>query len=342
MHARRLSRGCVNREEPSTQHRTVNTYIAKRLLGLIPILVGISLLVFFIMRMLPGDVAEMLLMGDADKSISVAPEAVAALRQKLGLEAPLYQQYFSWVGGLLQFDAGNSLWTGRPVLEEVGERMWLTIELAFLAMLIGAVIAIPIGVYSALHQDSWIDYLLRSFTIGGLAIPSFWMATLLILLLMTAFNWAPPLGYVHFKDDPLSNLQQLIWPALVIGLHNAAIVARMTRSTMLEVMRDDYIRTARAKGLGMRTVLSVHALRNAMLPVLTLLALELGGLLNGTVIMEVIFTLPGIGRYLVDAIFNRDYPVVQAIVVILAVVYVVLNLLVDLLYGVLDPRIRLK
>lgn len=314
----------------------------RRLAGLVPILIGISLLVFFIMRMLPGDVAEMLLMGDAEKMSSVAPEAVAALRLSLGLDVPLHQQYFQWVGGLLQLDAGNSLWSGRPVFAEIGERVGLTFQLALMAMIIGAAIAIPVGVFSALNQDSWADYLVRSATIAGLAMPGFWMATLLILFLTVFFNWAPPLGFVAFFDDPWANLQQLIWPALVIGIHNAAIVARMTRSTMLEVMRDDYIRTAWAKGLGLRTILSVHALRNAMLPVLTLLALELAALLNGTVIMEVIFTLPGIGRYLVDAIFHRDYPVVQAIVVIMAIVYVVLNLVVDLMYGVLDPRIRHK
>ncbi len=320
----------------------MKAYIVLRLAGLVPILIGISLLVFFIMRMLPGDAAQMLLMGDADKATSVSPEAMAALRLKLGLDVPLYEQYFNWVGGLLTLDAGNSLWSGRPVFTEIGERVGLTLELALMAMIIGAAIAIPVGVFSALNQDSWADYLVRSVTIAGLAMPGFWMATLLILFLTVQLNWAPPLGFVAFFDDPWANLQQLIWPALVIGIHNAALVARMTRSTMLEVMRDDYIRTAWAKGLGLRTILTVHALRNAMLPVLTLLALELAGLLNGTVIMEVIFTLPGIGRYLVDAIFHRDYPVVQAIVVIMAVVYVVLNLVVDLMYGVLDPRIRHK
>jgi peptide/nickel transport system permease protein len=320
----------------------VRSYAFRRLLGLLPILFGISLMVFFIMRMLPGDVAEMILMGDAQKGIAVDPQAVEAMRRKLGLDVPIHTQYLHWVGGLLRLDAGISLWSGRPVFEEIGERMWLTVELAILALVIGAVIAIPIGVYSALRQDSWADYLVRSIAILGLGVPSFWMATLLILLLTVQFNWAPPLGYVHFLDDPLANLQQLIWPALVIGLHNAAVVARMTRSTMLEVMREDYVRTAWAKGLGLRTVLSVHALRNALLPVLTLLALELAGLLNGTVIMEVIFTLPGIGRYLIDAIFHRDYPAVQAVVLLMAVVYVVLNLVVDLLYGVLDPRIRYK
>jgi peptide/nickel transport system permease protein len=292
--------------------------------------------------MLPGDVAEMLLSGDAENATKVAPEALAAMRAKLGLDVPLHVQYFQWVGGLLTFDAGNSLWSGRPVFEEIGERVGLTFELAMLSMVIGASIAIPVGVFSALNQDSWADYLVRSVTIAGLAMPGFWMATLLILFLTVTFGWAPPLGYVELTEDPWANLQQLIWPALVIGIHNAAVVARMTRSTMLEVMRDDYIRTAWAKGLSLRTILSVHALRNAMLPVLTLLALELASLLNGTVIMEVIFTLPGIGRYLVDAILHRDYPVVQAIVVIMAIVYVVLNLVVDLMYGFLDPRIRHK
>lgn len=320
----------------------MNAYIVRRLAGLIPILIGISLLVFFIMRMLPGDVAEMLLMGDAEKMTRVSPEVLAAMRMQLGLDVPLHEQYLNWIGGLLQLDAGNSLWSGRPVFTEIGERVGLTFQLALMAMVTGAAIAIPVGVFSALNQDSWADYLVRSITILGLAIPGFWMATLLILFLTVFFNWAPPLGFVPFFEDPLTNLQQLIWPALVIGIHNAAVVARMTRSTVLEVMRDDYIRTAWAKGLGLRTILIVHALRNAMLPVLTLLALELAGLLNGTVIMEVIFTLPGIGRYLVDAIFHRDYPVVQAIVVIMAIVYVVLNLAVDLMYGVLDPRIRHK
>jgi peptide/nickel transport system permease protein len=320
----------------------MNAYVLRRLAGLVPILIGISILVFMIMRLLPGDAAEMLLMGDPEKMASITPEALAAMRLKLGLDVPMFQQYFNWIYGLLHFDAGVSLWSGRPVLDEIGERVGLTFELALLAMIIGTSIAIPVGVFSALNQDSWADYLVRSITIAGLAMPGFWMATLLILFLTVSFNWAPPLGFIPFSEDPWANLQQLIWPALVIGIHNAAVVARMTRSTMLEVMRDDYIRTAWAKGLGLRTILSVHALRNAMLPVLTLLALELASLLNGTVIMEVIFTLPGIGRYLVDAILHRDYPVVQAIVVIMAIVYVVLNLVVDLLYGVLDPRIRNK
>ena len=201
-------------------------------------------------------------------------------------------------------------------------------------------IRLPIGVISALRQDTWTDYLFRSISIAGLAIPSFWVGTLTLLFLTLWFNWTPPLGYVGFTQDPWVNIQQLIWPAIVIGYSNAAIIARMTRSTMLEVLREDYIRTAHAKGLDMTAVVLIHAMRNAMLPVLTLAAISLGHLLNGAVVMETIFSLPGIGRYLIDAIMRRDYPVVQTVVMLMGVVFVVLNLITDILYGVLDPRIR--
>ena len=318
----------------------MKAYLIRRVLGLLPILLGLSLLVFFIMRMLPGDVAMMILAGDVDDVGHVDPEALEVLREQLGLNKPLIVQYFSWVGGLLTLDAGNSLWSGRPVFQEIGERLPLTAELAALAMVISIVIALPLGILSALRQDTWLDYLFRTFSIAGLAVPNFWLGTLIILFLSVWFGWAPPLGYVGFFEDPWVNIQQLFWPALVVGYGNAAILARMTRSTMLEVLREDYIRTARSKGLDQNTILTVHALKNAMLPVLTLAAISLGHLLNGTVILETIFTLPGIGRYLIDAIFNRDYPVVQTIVMLLGVLFVALNLITDILYGVLDPRIR--
>jgi peptide/nickel transport system permease protein len=314
-------------------------FLIRRLIGLVPIVVGISIIVFLIMRLLPGDVAAMILGGD-DGSAGASDEAIAKLREQLGLNEPLFKQYFDWIGGLLRLDAGNSLWSGRPVFDEMMQRLPLTLELAGLAMVISLVIAIPLGVISALYQDSWIDYVVRTLTIAGLAIPGFWLGTMVIMTLTLWFMWTPPLGYMSFSDDPLMNLQQLIWPALVIGYGNAAIIARMTRSTMLEVLREDYVRTAWAKGLGLRAVLSTHALRNAVLPVITLCAIELGNLLSGTVVMETIFTLPGIGRYLVDAIFQRDYPVVQTLVVFMAIVVVVLNLVVDILYSTLDPRIR--
>ncbi len=318
----------------------MKAFLLRRAIGLLPILVGISIVVFAIMRMLPGDVAAMILGGEEEGGAGVSKEAVEALRVQLGLNEPLWSQYLHWAGGLLRLDAGNSLWSNRPVFVEIAERLPLTVELALLALTISMIVGIPFGVLSALKQDTWVDYIFRTVSVAGLTIPGFWLGTLTILFLTISFNWVPPLGYVSFSDDPWTNLQQLIWPAIVIGYGNAAIIARMTRSATLEVLREDYIRTAWAKGLGLRTVLSVHALRNAMLPVLTLAAIELGNLLSGAVVMETIFTLPGVGRYLVDAIFHRDYPVVQTIVVLMGVMFVVLNLVVDLLYGVLDPRIR--
>lgn len=318
----------------------MKSFLLRRGIGLMPILFGISIVVFAIMRMLPGDVAAMILGGEEEGGAGVSREAIEALRQQLGLDEPLWSQYLSWVGGLLQLDAGNSLWSGRPVFVEIAERLPLTVELALLALIISMIVGIPLGIMSALKQDTWVDYIFRTISVAGLTIPGFWLGTLTILFLTIFFNWVPPLGYVSFTDDPWTNLQQLIWPALVIGYGNAAIIARMTRSATLEVLREDYIRTAWAKGLSLRTILSVHALRNAMLPVLTLAAIELGNLLSGAVVMETIFTLPGIGRFLVDAIFHRDYPVVQTLVVMMGVLFVVLNLVVDVLYGLLDPRIR--
>lgn len=319
----------------------MGSYILRRLFGMIPILIGISIIVFLIMRMLPGDVAAMILMGGGEDTTSgVSAEAVEELREQLGLNAPLWQQYTSWIWGILRLDAGVSLWTQKPVFDEIFNRLPLTLELAVMGLTLSLVIAIPVGIISALKQNSWVDYLFRSFSIAGLAVPGFWLATMLILCLTIWFSWTPPLGYVGLTQDPWKNIQQLFLPAIVIGYSNAAIIARMTRSAMLEVMREDYVRTAWAKGLSLRSILSVHALRNAMLPILTLAAIELGHLLSGTVVMETIFTLPGIGRYLIDAIFHRDYPVVQAIILLMGVMFVTLNLLVDILYGVLDPRIR--
>lgn len=319
----------------------MGTYVARRLLSLIPIFIGISIVVFVIMRMMPGDVAAMILMGGEEEgSTGADAAALQALRDQLGLDAPLHEQYFSWVWGMLTLDAGDSLWSGRPVFEEILDRAPLTLELALLALSVSLIIAIPIGILSALKQDTWIDYLFRGISISGLALPSFWIGTLVILGLTVWFRWTPPLGYVSFAQDPWTNIQQLFWPALVIGYSNAAIIARMTRSAMLEVLREDYVRTAWAKGLNLRAILSVHAFRNALLPVITLASIEFGNLLGGTVVMETIFTLPGMGRYLVDAIFHRDYPVVQTIIVLMGVLFVLINLVTDLLYGFFDPRIR--
>lgn len=317
----------------------MHKYVIRRLLMVIPILFGVSLVVFFIMRMVPGDVATMILMGPTG-DVGARQEDIAALREKLGLDRPLAIQYLSWVGGMLTLNVGDSLWSGRPIFEEVLERFPLTLELAALSIVISVFIALLTGILAAVRQNTWIDYVFRAVSIAGLSVPNFWLGTMLILILSRYFFWSPPLGYTSFTDDPLVNLQQMIWPAVILGYSLAAVTSRMTRSSLLEVLREDYIRTAWAKGLSERSIVMRHAFRNALLPVLTLSAIQLGTLLGGTVIMETIFTLPGIGRYLVDSVFHRDYPVTQTIITIMAVKFVFINLIVDLLYGLIDPRIR--
>ncbi|HXH11519.1 MAG TPA: ABC transporter permease [Alphaproteobacteria bacterium] len=317
----------------------MHKYVIRRLLMVIPILFGVSLVVFFIMRMVPGDVATMILMGPTG-DVGARQEDIAALREKLGLDRPLAIQYLSWVGGMLTLNVGDSLWSGRPIFEEVLERFPLTLELAALSIVISVFIALLTGILAAVRQNTWIDYVFRAVSIAGLSVPNFWLGTMVILILSRYFFWSPPLGYTSFTDDPLVNLQQMIWPAVILGYSLAAVTSRMTRSSLLEVLREDYIRTAWAKGLSERIIVMRHAFRNALLPVLTLSAIQLGTLLGGTVIMETIFTLPGIGRYLVDSVFHRDYPVTQTIITIMAVKFVFINLIVDLLYGLIDPRIR--
>jgi peptide/nickel transport system permease protein len=317
----------------------MHKYVARRLLMLIPMLIGVSLVVFVIMRLIPGDIASIILMGPTGES-GADPKALAELRHKLGLDRPLPLQYLSWVAGLVRLDAGNSLWSDRPVFMEILERLPLTLELSLLAIVLSLVVALLTGILSAVRQDTWVDYLFRVVSIAGLSIPNFWLGTLIILFLSLVFFWTPPLGYVDLFEDPWTNLQQILWPALALGYNLSAVTSRMTRSAMLEVLRQDYIKTAWAKGLAERTVVLRHALKNALLPVITLSSIQLGTLLGGTVIMETIFTLPGVGRYLVDAIFHRDYPVTQTIVVMTGIVFVCLNLVVDVLYAWLDPRIR--
>jgi len=316
------------------------SYIFRRLLSLLPILFGISLVAFLIMRFLPGDVAYIILSGGSHDTVSVDPQAVAELRARLGLNESLPMQYVNWLIGIFRLDFGVSLWSNQPVLNEIVNRLPLSLELALISMVIALFIAVPVGMISAVYQNSWLDYLFRSISIFGLALPVFWLGTLIILALSVWFNWVPPLGYVKFSQNPWANLQQMIWPAIVIGYANGAVISRMMRSSMLEVMREDYIRTAWAKGLDGRSVIFIHALRNAAVPVLTMTGAEFGFLIGGMVVMETIFTLPGIGRFLVDSILHRDYPVVQAIVLVLGLLFVLLNLFVDILVGFIDPRIR--
>jgi peptide/nickel transport system permease protein len=262
------------------------------------------------------------------------------MRARLGLDRPIYVQYLDWIGGVVQGDLGTSLRNKTPVAEELLGRMPVTAELGVMAMLFGLTIAIPVGVIAAVRQDTWSDYIVRSTAIGFLAIPSFWLGTLVITMPSVWWGWTPPLRYTSFLADPLKNLGHVIVPAVILGLALSGSLMRLTRAQMLEVLRQDYVRTASAKGLSERAVVVRHALKNAFIPVVTLLGLQVSILIGGTVVLESVFVLPGMGRYLLEAVQYRDYPVIQGLNLIFATVIIMANLLVDLLYGWLDPRVR--
>jgi len=316
----------------------VRTYLAKRLLLIVPTLFGVAAVVFLIMRVIPGDVTLLILGGDQTGRID--PKQLAAMRHQLGLDQPLAVQFGTWLWGVVRLDFGTSLWTGQPVIEEVLIRLPLSLEVAILATIVSVLLAIPLGMLAAVRQDTWVDYIIRVVSIGGQAIPSFWVGILVILFLVIYFGWGPPLEFTPPWVDPWANFQQLVWPVITIGYRYAAVTTRMTRSTVLEVLREDYIRTAWAKGLRERAVVIRHALKNAMLPVITLVGTEFAFLIGGLVVTETVFTLNGVGRFVVDAVAHRDYPVVQALVFLIALCFVVVNLLIDLTYAWLDPRIR--
>lgn len=312
----------------------MHLYLARRLLLVIPTLIGVSMIVFLLVRLLPGDAVTMLL-----QEYAYAKD-VEEMRARLGLDRPVYVQYLEWIGGVVRGDLGTSLRNKTPVSEELLGRMPVTAELGLLAMLIGLAIAIPIGVISAVRQDTWSDYLGRTVAIGLLAIPAFWLGTLVITLPSVWWGWTPPLRYTRLLDDPAKNLGHVVIPAVILGLGLSGTLMRLTRAQMLEVLRQDFVRTASAKGLAERAVVLRHALKNAFIPVLTLLGLQVSILVGGTVVLESVFVLPGMGRYLLEAVQYRDYPVIQGLNLIFAVVIILANLIVDLLYGWLDPRVR--
>ena len=316
----------------------MRTYVTKRLLLIVPTLFGVAAVVFVIMRVIPGDVTLLILGGDQTGRID--PQQLAAMRHQLGLDQPIAVQFGTWLWSVLRLDFGTSLWTGQPVIEEVLIRLPLSLEVAILATIVSVLLAIPLGMIAAVRQDTWVDYAIRILSIGGQAIPSFWVGILVILFLVIYFGWGPPLEFTPPWVDPWANFQQLVWPVLTVGYRYAAVTTRMTRSTVLEVLREDYIRTAWAKGLRQRAVVIRHALKNAMLPVITLVGTEFAFLIGGLVVTETVFTLNGVGRFVVDAVAHRDYPVVQALVFLIALCFVVVNLLIDLTYAWLDPRIR--
>ena len=313
-------------------------YLIRRLLYIIPILLGASIIIFALIRIAPGDIAVLIMEGGGSGTAS--QEQVEKLRTELGLNKPIHQQYIDWIGHIIRLDMGRSLWTNRPIIEEIKNKYPITMQMAVIAVLLSLIIAIPVGVLSAIYQDTWIDYVFRIFTVTGLAVPNFWMGILIILALVAWFQYTPPLGFAPFWVDPWKNFQQMVWPSVALGYRLSAIVSRMTRSQMLEVLRQDYIRTARSKGLKERVIVYRHALKNALLPVVTITGVQLGALLGGTVVTETVFNIPGMGRQLIEAINFRDYPMVEAIVLISALTFAVLNLLVDIMYVWLDPRVK--
>ena len=314
----------------------MHKYVIRRLLLSVPVLVMSSLIVFGLMRVMPGDALTALMA----ESGNVGEKEMKKLRKDLGLDKPYYEQYAIWVWQMVSFNPGHSIFTNEPIPVALKKAIPVTLELAALAIVLGVAISIPIGVMSATRQDKPSDYVGRVFAVSGLSVPDFALGTLVITFAAIWFAWIPPIGYASFWDSPWRNLQQFLLPAGVLGFRLAAATMRMTRSTVLEVLREDYVRTAWAKGLAGRIVVYKHALKNALIPVVTIVGGQLGTLLAGTVIVETIFALPGMGRLTVEAILFRDYPVVQTNVMLVAATLVTLNLIVDLTYAWLDPRIR--
>ena len=313
-------------------------YAIKRILLFIPTVLLVTMIAFFVMAVLPGDPAIAILEGDGGGQYT--QEDLDRLRQELGTDRNKFVQYADWISGVAVGDFGDSLWFNSPVMTELGDRIPVTVELAVLSVLMAVVIAVPLGIVSAIKPDSPLDYGSRVFTLIGIAIPNFLAAVLMILFLLKVFDWLPALGYVDFWDNPAKNLSQMFFPAFALALYEMAFIARVTRSSMMEIIREDYMRTARSKGLAERVVLFRHGLKNAILPILTISGWQFGRLFGGTVVIETIFLIPGMGRILIEAVQHRDFPLIQAAIVIIGMAIVSINLLVDLLYGWLDPRIR--
>lgn len=314
----------------------MSRYLLQRLALVIPTLIGTSLVVFILLRLLPGDIVDILFGGDPQ----VNQQTIDQIRESMGLNKPLLIQYGEWVGGLARGDAGVSMRTGLSVSESLGRSMPVTIQLAVMAVFFACIVAIPLGIISAVRRNGVSDLLTRLIGLIGLSFPAFWLATMFLLISSTVFRWVPPLKWVSPWEDLGQNLQIVIVPALLLGLQPMAIIMRMTRASMLEVLRQDYIRTAYAKGLAERLVLIRHALQNAFIPVLTVVGVQFGALMGGSVIIEQIFALPGVAFFLLSGIYNRDYPVVQSTVLLLSAIFILVNLAVDMLYGYVDPRIR--
>ena len=314
-------------------------YLVKRFLLMLPTLLGVALVTFLLIRVIPGDVVELRYSGDRG---AVSQEVLDTERARIGLDKPVWQQFATWMWGVVRLDFGTSMWTGAPIWEEIKLRFALSLQVAIMATIVAVTLAIPLGVIAALKQDTWIDYAVRLFSIAGLAMPSFWLGIVLILLMLVIFKWLPPMVYTPFWVSPWQNMAQLIWPALAVGYRYSAVATRMTRSAMLEVLREDYIRTARAKGLMQKLILSRHALKNAMLPVMTVVAIEFAFLIGGLVVTEQVFNLNGIGLLFVQAVAHRDYTLLQALVMLVSGMFIFANFVMDIAYAWIDPRIRYR
>jgi peptide/nickel transport system permease protein len=312
-------------------------FILHRFLLMIPTLLGVAILVFLLLRLMPGDPVQIMLEG-----ANVPRHVIEAERARLGLDQPVYLQFFKWFWAVLQGDFGVSMWTGRSVAYEIGIRLELSLQVAIMATVLAVLLALPLGTISAIFKDTWIDQGIRMFSIAGLAVPSFWLGMIVILLLLTFFSWIPPLTFTPFFQNPWENLSQLIWPAMAVGYRYSAVSTRMMRSSILEVLQEDYIRTARAKGVVERLVVARHAMRNALLPVVTVIGLEFAFLIGGLVVTEQVFNLNGIGKLFVLAVARSDYTMIQALVLLVSVFFVLVNFVMDLMYAFLDPRIRYR
>ena len=314
-------------------------YIARRLVLFVPTLLGVSIAIFTLLRVIPGDVAALML-GGAEGEGSYTQEDLERVREQLGLNDAIYVQYGTWIWQLVRFDLGDSIALGRPIAGEIKRQFPITLQLAIFTGIVVALIAIPVGVLAAVKQDTWIDYILRSIAVVGLAAPSFFVGMLIILGLSLYFRWIPPIAFVNLWDNPTVAFQQLVFPAMALGFASQGLLLRMTRTQLLEVLREDFVRTARAKGLAERAVVMRHGVRNALLPVVTIAGVQIGFLFSGTVVIETVFNVPGIGRGLIQAMFIRDLPMIQAYIMYFALVALTANFLVDLTYAWLDPRIR--
>lgn len=318
-------------------------YITKRLLLMLPTLLGAAILVFFLLRLVPGDVCEVRLAGEGQYA---SQSEIELCHKSLGLDQPLPVQFFDFIAGYATFDLGNSMWTGRPVTHEIGLRFQLSLQMAIMATIVSILIALPLGTISAVKQDTWIDYVVRTISIGGIAIPSFWLGIMIILGLLIFTQeifgtpWMPPIDYVSPFEDPAANMSQLIWPVVATGYRYSAVATRMTRSTMLEVLREDYVRTARAKGLVEKLIINRHALKNAMLPVVTVISLEFAFLIGGLVVTEQVFNLNGLGKLFVESVGAQDFAMTQQLAMLVVLIFVCVNFFIDIFYAWLDPRIR--